>query len=93
MKSLILSIFNRLGYDVIKAEIQPNRNYKTDSPLDRKIIDIIFDFYGTIKPFYDDTIPEPLKIAGMWKGILEKGRKTQIKLIQEKDKEKYHTLQ
>ena len=29
----------------------------------------------------------------MWKGILEKGRKTQIKLIQEKDKEKYHTLQ
>ena len=52
MKSLILSILNRLGYDVIKAEIQPNRNYKTDSPLDRKIIDIIFDFYGTIKPFY-----------------------------------------
>lgn len=92
MKGFILSTLNRVGYDIVRAESKQIVQESGQS-LDPRIVDMIFDFYGIVEPFYDNMIPEPLKIAGMWRGILERGRKKQILAISQKDKLAYHDLQ
>lgn len=94
MKNFIYSEFNKRGFDLKRIEkTQHIIKFKSLSSIDPKIIEDVFEFYKKIKPFYSSDIDEPLKIAGMWKELLERGRKTQLDYIKNNKKEEYAKLQ
>ena len=94
LKNFIYTIFNKSGFDLKRIEkIQSIKKFQSKNQIDSKIIEDIFEFYKKNKPFYSSDIDEPLKIAGMWKGLLEKGRKTQLDNIKNNEKEEYLKLQ
>ena len=94
LKNFIYSFLNKRGFDLKRIEkVTPIKEYKIENQIDPKVIQNILEFYKKINPFYSSGIDEPLKIAGMWRKLLEKGRKSQLNCIRNNKKDEYLKLQ
>lgn len=61
-------------------------------PIDASLVDSVFSFLERIPPFYDDAVPEPLRIDGLWRSFLQKERPSQIECLGSGDRERYREL-
>ena len=58
----------------------------------QELVDEVFRFYSVNAPFYDETVPEPLKISATWASLLKQTRRQQLRAIAESDHATYQGL-
>jgi|SaaInl7_200m_RNA_FD_contig_101_137838_length_3959_multi_12_in_0_out_0_1 hypothetical protein len=56
-------------------------------PISSSIVENIFEFFDRIPPFYDNNVPVPLQIGGVWRQRLMDLRKKQLQYIANIDKQ------
>lgn len=92
VKRLVRGILQKAGFEARRIKSAPISVRHATERVSMDIIDQVFNFYISVSPFYDETIPPPLRIAGAWKPDLMTRRKTQINLISTRDKAGYREL-
>jgi hypothetical protein len=95
MKSLIRKTLFRCGISVSRSQplkvVSPVRR-RGDVQITPAIVEDIFRFYDVIPPFYDNDVPDPLRIAGAWQGDLLCRRPKQLAAIERRDHAAYGDL-
>ena len=98
MKDLLLSIFELLGFQVLKAQyfsetkIRKIEETNEIHSVDDEILQNIMEFYTEVPPFYSDQVRPELQIGGAWKNNIMFNRKNQLQAIQDNNKNLYKQL-
>lgn len=86
--SLAVDLGNRLGLEVRRSRY-PKRvplatGHGEGPPLAVEAIEDVFSFFENVPPLYDESVPQPLRIAGAWRDLLSTHRATQLTLIEDR---------
>lgn len=78
--------FDHQDYGDLTVPSVPDHGYS------RSVAEDIIGFFDAVPPFYDETVSEPLRIAGAWRDDLRQRRKDQLAAIEARDVDAYHGL-
>jgi len=93
-KTAIQDVATGLGFKIELPGRHPLYEFRTNEPLEREIIDTIFDLFTVVDPLYEDEsdLPAGLRIGDVWKERLKETRSTQLMFIYEGNRVAYHKL-